>query len=529
MDSYPWLEIINYLCKHQTKTPADLEILKRKATRLYHCPLFKNSILLQAYHKLVDEKRIPRDSLLEENLKIHRVRSWSGVAVIAVLTHPFPCPGQCLFCPRQEDLPVSYLDNEPAVMRAISSRYSAKEQFLNRLHSLAATGHLTEKIELIILGGTWSALPHPYQEIFIKECFDAANDQESSSLAESQKLNETANHRIIGINVETRPDFINPEELKLLRKLGVTKVEIGVQSLDDQILLLNRRGHDVEATIKATQLLKDSGFKVCYHIMPNLYGSTLEKDREMFQHLFSDERFRPDFLKIYPTAIVKEAPLYQLWQEKKYKPYSIKEMINLLKEAKSCIPIYNRVERIIRDIPANRIVAGPAKISNLREVVMQELKKEGHPCQCIRCREIKKAYSPQVKLKLFRLDYQSSQGKEIFLTFENYHRTNLYALLRLRISSSFYHQTTTIFPALEKRALIRQLRTYGLPLPLKTRRSTSAQHQGLGKKLMAEAEKIIHQEFPSLRGLAVISGVGVREYYRHLGYRLKDTYMIKDF
>ena len=529
MNTYPWLEIINYLRQYPVETPADFEILKRKATRLYHCPLLKNSILLQVYHKLVDEKRIQPDLRLEENLKIHRVRSWSGVAVIAVLTHPFPCPGQCLFCPRQDNLPVSYLDNEPAVMRAIRSRYFAKAQFLNRLHSLTATGHPTDKIELIILGGTWSALPKDYQEKFIKECFEAANGQKSSSLKDAQKLNETAHHRIIGINVETRPDFINPEELKQLRKLGITKVEIGVQSLDNQILRLNHRGHDVEATVKATQLLKDTGFKIGYHLMPNLYGSTPEKDRKIFQQLFADERFRPDFLKIYPTAIVKEAPLYQLWLAKKYHPYSTRVMIDLLKEAKRNIPIYCRIERIIRDIPSNRIVAGPAKISNLREIIMQELKEEGHPCQCIRCREIKQSYSSQIKLKLFRLDYQSSQGKEIFLTFEDSRREHLYALLRLRIPSSFYHQTPVLFPVLEKEALIRQLRTYGLQLPLKIRKSTSAQHRGLGKKLMAEAEKIVRQEFPSLHGLAVISGIGVREYYRHLGYRLKGTYMIKNF
>ncbi len=529
MNNYPWLKIINYLRKQKADSSTEFEILKRKATHLYHCPLLKNSTLLQVYHKLVAQKSLPRDLDFERRLRIHRVRSWSGVAVVAVLTKPFPCPGKCLFCPRQEDLPVSYLDNEPAVMRAILSQYSAKKQFLNRLNSLRATGHPTDKLEVIILGGTWSALPYHYQEQFIQEIYEAANDQKSSSLKEAQKVNETAQHRLVGLNVETRPDFINPEELKRLRRFGVTKVEIGVQSLSDKILKLNRRGHGVKETVQATQLLKDAGFKVGYHLMPNLYGADLAKDREMFQKLFSDQRFCPDLLKIYPTAIVKEAPLYKLWQEGKYKPYTLREMIDLLKEAKKLVPPYCRIERIIRDIPANRIVTGPTKVSNLREIVLQEMTQEKTPCQCIRCREIKQSYSPQTRLKLFRQDYEASKGKEIFLSFEDEKRLHLYAFLRLRLPSAFYHHSTALFPALENAALIRQLRTYGLQTPLGIKSSLSAQHHGLGKRLMAEAEKIIQQEFPSLKHLAVISGIGVREYYRHLGYQERGTYMVKDF
>ena len=412
-------------------------------------------------------------------------------------------------------------------MRAITSHYSAKAQFLNRIESLTSTGHPTEKIELIILGGTWSALPNDYREKFIRDCFEAANGKTSSSLEEAQKENETAKHRIIAINVETRPDFINPSEILFLRKLGVTKVEIGVQSLDNEILQLNRRGHGVAETVQATQLLKDNGFKVCYHLMPNLYGSSLDKDRATFRQVFADERFRPDFLKIYPTAVVKEAPLYQLWLANKYSPYSTREMIDLLKEAKRNVPIYCRIERVIRDIPSNRIVIGPAKISNLREIVLQELRAEGQPCRCIRCREVKTAYTPQTNLRLFRLDYNASQGKEIFLTFEDPSREHLYALLRLRIPSSFYHSHPIYFPVLKEAALIRQLRTYGTQLPLGMRNEKSAQHHGLGKKLMTTAENIIRQEFPSLKYLAVISGVGVREYYLRLGYHLQDSFMVK--
>ena len=528
MNNYPWLKIINFLRTQEVHSPAEFEIFKRKATHLYHCPLFKNSTLLQVYHKLVAQKSISRDLAFERRLKIHAVRSWSGVAVVALLTKPFPCPGKCIFCPRQKDLPVSYLDNEPAVMRALLSKYSAKKQFLNRLKSLAATGHPTDKLEVIILGGTWSALPHDYQEQFIQEIFEAANDQKSHSLEEAQKINETAQHRIVGLNVETRPDFISSEEIQRLRRFGVTKVEIGVQSLSDQILKLNRRGHGVKETVQATQLLKDAGFKVGYHLMPNLYGASLEQDRKMFRELFADQRFRPDLLKIYPTAIVEEAPLYKLWQEGKYKPYTVREMIDLLKEAKKLVPPYCRIERIIRDIPANRIVVGPAKVSNLREIILKEMKEEGNPCKCIRCREIKKSYSPEISLKLFRQDYQASNGKEIFLSFEDDKRQHLYSFIRIRIPSNFYHPASAPFPVLEKAAIIRQLRTYGLQIPLGAQSKLSAQHHGLGKRLMAEAESIVRQEFPSLKHLAVISGVGVREYYQHLGYQLRDTYMVKD-
>ncbi len=255
-------------------------------------------------------------------------------------------------------------------------------------------------------------------------------------------------------------------------------------------------------------------------MMPNLPGSTLKKDQIMFEQLFSNSDFRPDLLKIYPTALLKEAPLYGWWKKKKYKPYTKKQLVNLIKAIKKQVPYYVRIPRIIRDIPAQSIVAGPAKISNLRQVINKEIEKEGWKCHCIRCREIRKDYRPKEKLKLFRKDYNASQGKEIFLSFENRNQTRLYSLLRLRILSQ-----KQFIPVLRGTAIIREVHTYGQQLPLK-HKGISAQHKGLGRKLMQEAEKIIKKEF-GLKKISVISAIGARQYFRKLGYKLKGDYMVK--
>lgn len=421
-------------------------------------------------------------------------------------------------------MPKSYLSNEPAVMRAILNKFDPEKQVENRLKSLEAQGHPTDKIELIIIGGTWSYLPKNYQERFIKNCFDAANRKLSKNLETAQKANEKTKHRIIGITIETRPDFINEKEILHLRKLGVTRVELGAQSIYDDVLKFNLRGHTVKDTIRATKLLKDAGFKVCYHIMPNLPKSDLKRDEKIFKELFSNPDFQPDLLKIYPCAILKEAPLYKLWKAGKYKPYTEKQLINLLLEAKKQIPYYCRIQRLTRDIPSPSIVIGPAKISNMRQVLAKTSEKQGWRCKCIRCREVKQDYYPKEKLYLFRQDYLASGGKEIFLSYENKNRTRLYSLLRLRISSK-----NQFILVLEDAAIIRELHTYGQLHPIINRGRTpvkSPQHKGLGKKLIKKAEEITKKEF-GLKKIAVISGVGVRTYYKKLGYKLENTYMVK--
>jgi len=501
------------LIKSGAKTAENLAMVKRKIAKRYKIPCPSNVDLLKTYHELAQKGRIKKSPKIEKLLRTRPVRSLSGIVNISVLTKPYPCPGQCVYCPQQKGAPKSYLKNEPAVMRAILNKYDPYKQVKMRLRALKITGHPTDKIELRIIGGTWSYYPKKYQEWFIKRCFDACNSKNSTgvdSLQSLQKRNEKAKHRIVGLSIETRPDFINEGEIKRLRELGVTMVELGVQSIYNDILKLNKRGHGVKETIKATKLLKDAGFKVLYQMMPNLPGSTLKKDLRMFKEIFSNPDFKPDLLKIYPCALLKNTLLYKWWKEGKYKPYTDQQLINLVKEIKKFIPYYVRIQRITRDIPSHSIVSGPAKISNLRQILAGKVK-----CKCIRCREVKGKYAPKEKLYLFRQNYQASEGKEIFLSFENKSRSKLYSLLRLRITS-------------KNTAIIREVHTYGQQLPIDGDSTTvvSPQHRGLGKKLIKEAEKIAKKEFGTKK-ITVISGVGVREYYRQLGYKLKNTYMTK--
>ncbi|MBU3942928.1 tRNA uridine(34) 5-carboxymethylaminomethyl modification radical SAM/GNAT enzyme Elp3 [Patescibacteria group bacterium] len=506
---------IIYLIKSKIKSLSDLDSIKRKISKKLGIITPSNVDLLKAYHKLVKKKRIKPDRKIEILLIKRRIRSLSGIVNVSVLTKPYACPGKCLYCPEQEGVPKSYLKREPAVQRAILNNFDPYLQVQTRLESLKATGHPVDKIELRIIGGTWSYYPKAYQTEFVLQCFNACNSKKLRSLEKAQKLNEKAKSRITGLTIETRPDYINEKEIKRLRELGITRVELGVQSIYNDVLKLNRRDHLIEETIKATKLLKDAGFKISYQMMPNLPGSSFKRDVEMFKELFSNSDFQPDLLKIYPLALLKEAPLYKWYKKNKYKPYNEKQLIKLLIEIKKHIPYYVRIERIIRDIPADYIIEGGVKISNLREVIQKEVK-----CKCIRCREVKEFYSKE-KLYLYRQDYDSSGGKEVFLSFENKDRTHLYSLLKLRILNN------EVGPRCK--AIVREIHTYGQMAQIKNGRgpsSTQIQHKGLGKKLMEKAEDITKNEF-GLDKLGVISGIGVRGYYRKLGYHLQNTYMIK--
>jgi len=454
---------------------------------------------------------IKKSARVENLLRTRPVRSLSGIVNISVLTKPYPCPGKCIYCPIEKNIPKSYVSGEPAVERAKRLKYDPYLQVKKRIEMLEAEGHPTDKIELRIVGGTWSYYPKKYQLWFIKRCFEACNNGRTSGVRPAQKSNERARHHIVGLSAETRPDYINSAEIRWLRELGVTMVELGIQSIYDDVLKLNKRGHGVKEIIEATKLLKDAGFKVLYQMMPNLPGSSPSRDLKIFKELFDDARYQPDLLKIYPCALVKEAPLYKLWGAGKYKPYKEKELINLVRSIKKIVPHYVRIQRITRDIPSNSIVTGPAKISNLRQLVSGN-------CKCIRCRQVGKNYDPKEKLYLFRQDYEASGGKEIFLSFENKNRTKLYSLLRLRITS-------------EGKAIIREVHTYGQSLEVRPPRGgrtsfASPQHRGLGRRLVEEAERITKKE-SGIKKIAVISGVGARGYYRRLGYRLEDTYMVK--
>ncbi len=413
-------------------------------------------------------------------------------------------------------MPKSYLANEPACMRAVLTKFDPYKQTRARLDSLEMTGHNTEKIELIVLGGTWSYYDKKYQEWFLKRCFDGCNGKASKDLKIAQKINEKARHRIIGLTLETRPDYITENEIEQLRWLGATRIELGVQSIYDDVLEYNHRGHDTQKTIEATKLLKNAGIKVTYHMMPGLPGSNFKKDVNMFKELFSNPNFQPDQLKIYPCVVLKNAPLYKLWRNQKYKPYNEKQLLELLSEIKKNIPPYVRIVRIIRDIPSQSIVAG-SKTSNLRQLLEQRKVK----CSCIRCREVRGSKFDVRSVKLIRRDYEASDGKEIFLSFEEVKNNKLIAFLRLRLTNEWS------LPILKSCAIIRELHVYGQVVEISKRNKNAQQHQSFGKRLMVEAEKIARDEFGNKK-IAVIAGIGVRGYYKKLGYKLRDEYMVKN-
>jgi elongator complex protein 3 len=488
----------------------------------------KNTDINKVYFEMLKKNEIVANELFQKLLITKKIRTLSGVAVIAVLTKPSDCPGKCIYCPDEKNMPKSYLSNEPAVMRAIKSDFHPYKQVHSRMKALQFNGHSTEKLEMIVMGGTFSHFPAQYQTWFIRECFRATNDfpqylpksKKGTGLEKEKKCNENAKNRIIGLTLETRQDYITPKEILKFRKFGATRVEIGVQSIFNDVLKKNKRGHLISATIKATSLLRDAGFKINYHMMPGMYGSTPKRDVEMFKLLFSDERFAPDLIKIYPCVVTDNSELFSLWKKGKYKPLSNKENKDLLTKIKALIPGYVRITRLIRDIPEESIIAGP-NISNMRQILQQE---KVH-CECIRCREVRSDFTAKDKIVLDRIDYNASNGKEIFLQYVSPDKMKLYAMLRLRIPPKNNPLATTI-PALLGSALIREVHTYGKLARIDKTDLSSPQHIGLGKKLLLKAERIAKEEF-SFTKVAIISGVGVRAYYEKFGYQLEDEYMTK--
>ncbi len=340
--------------------------------------LYPKADLVSAYRHMVAEGDMEPDPIIMRRIRMKPMRTQSGVAPVTVLTAPAGCPGKCIFCPDDWRMPKSYIFDEPGCQRAERDGFDPYLQTLGRIQSFESIGHEANKVELLILGGTWSAYGKDYREWFVQRCFDAMNaagDPDyagSSSLEEAQRINVTAKHRNVGLVIETRPDWITPQEVRHLRKLGVTKVQIGVQSLDDEVLALNKRGHDVAAVRDALGLLRTAGFKLHLHWMPNLFGAKPEKDRADFARFFDDLAIRPDELKIYPCSLIADTELYDRWLAGEYHPYSQEELVDLLVDVKPTIPPYTRVNRLFRDIPAHHIQAG-VKVSNLREVVQRTL------------------------------------------------------------------------------------------------------------------------------------------------------------
>lgn len=494
-------------------------------------PLPNNAELLFLYNEMVKDGVQQKISNVEKLLRKIKTKSNSGVAVVSLLTKPFACPGRCTYCPTEKNMPKSYLSKEPAAARALLNGFDPYRQVSMRLRALMLNGHQIDKIEIIVIGGTWSFYHKVYQEEFISECFRACNNfsrkkeneilLEEKNFLELQKINETAKNRIIGLSIETRPDYINLKEIERLRYLGVTKVEIGVQHLDDKISEITKRDMTSEDVINATEMLRQNGFKVVYHMMPNLPGSNIKRDIEMFGELFSGKKYQPDMLKIYPCMVLEGSELHEIWQNGGFKAYTDEELLKVLVEAKKQIPSYVRILRVIRDIPATYIKEG-SKISNLRQSLDKDMVNNNWQCKCIRCREIRDDDLDLEDFDLGKIEYETTDGREIFLSFEHKRFNKLASFLRLRLPNK--KENTNQLACLKGHALIRELHTYGRLTPL-SKKGEHGQHIGFGKRLLVEAEKIAKEN--GYKIISIISGVGVRDYYRKRGYRLNNTYMVK--
>lgn len=503
----------------------------RKALRANPLPdgrgFLAKHALVAAYRNKVASEEWEEDPVLLAKIRMKPVRTLSGVTTITVLTKPHPCPGKCIFCPTEEGLPQSYLSDEPGARRGVEHAFDPYTQVSSRLKALHEVGHPTDKIELLILGGSWSAYPAKYREWFIRRCFEALNlenpkdDQGEVSLASVQERNSRGKHRNVGLVVETRPDLITREHLIELRRQGVTKLQLGVQSMDNHILELNHRGHDSQATEKAVSLIRSAGYKVVVHWMPNLLGATIDSDRQDFARLWREGGVNPDELKIYPCQLLRNAELYQYWQRGEYKPYSEQELIDLLADIKPTVPRFCRINRVIRDIPSNNVVEGNRNTS-LRQDVAVALRNRGTKCDCIRCREIRKNELTDGELTFDDLVYQAGKAEEHFLSF-NTGTDHIVGFLRLSLPEKV-HQ----FPVddLDDAAIIREVHVYGQSVEVGAEQEGMAQHRGLGTELIEKTAEIAKKAGYSK--LAVISAVGTREYYAGRGFVMGELYMVRD-
>lgn len=452
-------------------------------------------------------------------------RAASGVNVVAVMTEPRACPhGQCAYCPGGPDdgVPQSYTGREPAAMRGAQNDYDPYQQVESRIRQMRAIGHEVDKVDLIIMGGTFPAAPPEYQERFVKGCLDALTGAETASFSETKRRAESTGIRNVGMTVETRPDCVNIREVDWLLDLGVTRVELGVQNVYDDIYELVGRGHTVEDVVEATRLLKDSGLKVCYHVMPGLPGSSPDRDLEGFRTLFEDPRFKPDMLKVYPTLVIEGTKLYEWWRLGKYRPLSTDAAVELVARMKEAVPPWARIMRIQRDIPTPIIEAGVDK-SNLRQLVQEHMKRRRSNCRCIRCREVGHREEPDPsELQVVYRKYEASEGLESFISAEDDEKDTLVAFLRLRVPSVRAHR-----PELDSAsALVRELHVYGQMVPVGKTLPVGWQHRGWGGALMSEAERVASEDYDA-RKLLVMSALGTKRYYGMLGYERDGVYMSK--
>ena len=542
-------KIVNQLNTYTYRNETDFNKTLRKIIRGQK-KMPGKAILSTCYQELKKMGKIEPNLNLERYLIHKKTRSQSGVVVITIVMRPdkFSCPFNCHMCPDERiangatvDMPRSYLSTEPAEMRAMEVDFDTVLQFRSRMMTLEKNGHKPDKAEIIVLGGTFSTYPRSYQEEFIRDIYYAANTyfdysettpRERYSIKLEQQKNESAECHIVGITLETRPDQINKAEIERLRNYGCTRVQLGVQHTNNDILDIINRRHHVEHSIKAIQMLKENGFKVDIHIMPDLPGSNPELDKVMMMDIFTTPYFQPDYLKIYPCLDVQYTEIRKWKENGRWKPYAEqnngRDLIDVVVYAKRLMPRWMRVNRVQRDFPMasekNNNVGYVSNTipTNFRQLVLKELANYGQTCQCINCREIKDNPSDPTRAKLMIEEYEASEGKEFFISFNTEDMKYLYGFIRLRFN---YNKKNGPFKETDM-ALIRELHVYGSVEKVNEKElSSTVQHMGFGKRLIKEAECIAWDNGYS--EMAIISAVGTRNYYRKFGYELKNTYMVK--
>ena len=576
-----WIEACN---KNKDFSKEDFHKIKNKIYWKYKIKKpFQSIELIERYNELVEQWAIQENFVFQKILRKRWVRSLSWITVISLLTEEFPCPAKCVYCPTFEGLPKSYIPNEPAVMRAELNKFDPIMQIHNRLRALEVTWHKIEKNDVRIIGGTWSFYPAKYKEKFIKEIYDAFNSydemkkhiektdlssdkfaafkikegykaKKSKTLEEAKKLNQTSRLRVIWIAIETRPDWITPKEIYDLRRFWVTRVEIWYQTTFDEINELNKRWHWNRESILATKMLKDAGFKVVSHMMPNLLGSNPQMDREAMKEVFENQLYRPDELKIYPMMVTDKSELTQIWKDWWFTAYDDKTLIDLTADLEAMIPEYVRLNRTYRDIPSTEILEGSI-VANLRQIVEKKLEEKWIKMQDIRHRELKNKKNKPEDATISDYKYEASDWIEHFLTYEDAKDRTIFSLLRLRFPSNKTSDTTEkiinsksiksalvpnfhkqsysktleeiyeYLPELKWASIIREIHTFGDQLSIWEKGGNFGQHVGFWKRLIAKAEELSKQA--GYKKIAVIAWVWVRQYYEKRWYKLEWEYMVK--
>ena len=518
------IEIANKLSRLEEPSLKDIYSFIKSASSKYHLsktPKFQDII-----------KNLPISSNIRKTMMVRPVKTASGIMVITVMAKPYDCPhGRCIYCPggKEFNIPLSYTGKEPVTKLAQKFEYNAKSQVSSKLEREVSRGHNVSKVELVIVGGTFPFMPQDYQQNFAKECFDALNGLESMSLRDAHKLNESSKIRCVGFTVETKPDFCKKPHVDLMLELGITRVEIGVQTLQESVYRNINRGHSIDDVYDSFQVAKDSGYKIVAHMMPGLPGSTPDKDLEDFRKLFEDQRLKPDMLKIYPTLLLRDTGLAKLHEKGLYNPYPNDVLTDLLLEMKKSVPSWVRIMRIQREIESENIVNGNNS-SNIRQILQRKLREKGLECRCIRCREvgIRKLDNQDVKINLQRIDYDSSNGKEVFLSLEDSKKKILFGYLRLRKLARPHRKELKDKDGMPS-AIVRELHVLGqmVDIGANSEFTTTSQHKGYGSRLLEKAEEIVKNEF-GMNSISIISAIGTRQYYKRFGYELNGPYVTKE-